>query len=48
MLAQQAQKVAETFYGATSATLAIQDGPEAGQTIKQVNYFTVLSLRGAV
>jgi hypothetical protein len=44
MLAQRAQKVTETFYGATSASLAIQDGEDAGQTIKQVDSSIQFSL----
>ena len=34
--AQKAQKLTQSFYSASSATLAIQDGKEAGQTIEQV------------
>lgn len=31
------QKVAEKLYDATSATVTVQDGPEAGQTVFQVH-----------
>ena len=34
--AQKAQKLTQSFYSASSSTLAIQDGKEAGQTIEQV------------
>lgn len=31
------QKVAEKLYGATSSTITVQDGPNAGQTVNQVH-----------
>jgi hypothetical protein len=37
--AQKAQKVIQSFYSAPSATLTIQDGAEAGQTIKHVSSY---------
>lgn len=37
VLAQQAQKVTEAQYAAPSGMIAIQDGKEAGQTIRQVH-----------
>jgi diadenosine tetraphosphate (Ap4A) HIT family hydrolase len=33
-LAQKIQTVMEKIHGANSSTVAVQDGPEAGQTIK--------------
>ncbi len=34
---QQAQKVTETHFGARSSTVTVQDGAEAGQTVKHVH-----------
>lgn len=34
---QQAQKLVESYFKATSSTITIQDGPEAGQTVKHVH-----------
>lgn len=33
-LAQKIQRVMEKIHNANSSTVAVQDGPEAGQTIK--------------
>lgn len=33
-LAEKIQRVVEKIHGANSSTVAVQDGPEAGQTIK--------------
>jgi diadenosine tetraphosphate (Ap4A) HIT family hydrolase len=35
--AQKAQKLTQSFYKASAATVAIQDGKEAGQSIEQVH-----------
>ncbi len=37
MIVQEAQKLVESFFQATSSTVSIQDGPEAGQTVNHVH-----------
>ncbi|KAL1265116.1 hypothetical protein QQF64_003143, partial [Cirrhinus molitorella] len=38
MTTQRIANVIEKHFRASSLTIAIQDGPEAGQTVKHVNY----------
>lgn len=37
VMAQKVSKAVESYYSATSVTMAIQDGPEAGQTVPHVH-----------
>lgn len=37
MTVQEAQKLTESFHSATSSTVSIQDGPDAGQTVTHVH-----------
>uniref|UniRef100_A0A493TRM5 HIT domain-containing protein n=1 Tax=Anas platyrhynchos platyrhynchos TaxID=8840 RepID=A0A493TRM5_ANAPP len=44
-MAQRVGNVVEKHFGATSLTISIQDGPEAGQTVKVSAYYAEYKLR---